>query len=57
MGGGVTIEAAMRCNRNVIGYDVDKESYDLVRERLESNPLKLINLKGDNSNGNNKKID
>lgn len=36
MGGGVTIEASMRCDRNAIGYDVDKECYDLVKERLEN---------------------
>ena len=36
MGGGMTIEASMKCKRNVIGYEIEKESYDLVKERLES---------------------
>lgn len=39
MGGGMTIEAATKCeeHRNVIGYEIKKEYYDLVKERLENN--------------------
>ena len=36
MGGGMTIEACMKTKRNVIGYEIEKDSYDLVKERLES---------------------
>lgn len=34
MGGGSTIIAAMRCNRNAIGIEMDKAIFESTKERI-----------------------
>jgi len=36
MGSGSTIEACLRLNRNVIGYELDKEYYAVAKNRIEN---------------------
>ena len=39
MGSGTTAIAALRCNRNFLGFELDEDAYRLIKNRLEENIL------------------
>ena len=42
MGSGTTAIACMNTNRNFIGFELNKEYYDMSCKRIEENKMKLF---------------
>ena len=42
MGSGTTAIACMNTNRNFIGFELNKEYYDIANRRIEENKMKLF---------------